>query len=201
MQPIVPVLWFYGADAVGKSTVGWDAYSQLTARGVPAAYVDTDSLAFCSPQFDDQARLVELNLSAVWPHFAQAGARCLVVSGIMVTADHRARFAATIGGAELTVVRLDAEPDTLRARIVGRRRAEADTLGIELSDPVQAELRAYGERAVSFAALLRSADFADLVLDADTQSPTELAAAALAHRPWLEILHRAESTREPAVEE
>lgn len=184
MQPVVPVLWFYGADAVGKSTVGWEAYSQLIARGVPTAYVDTDALAFCSPQFDDRARLVELNLSAVWPHFAQAGARCLVISGIMVTAGHRARFAATIPGAELTVVRLDADPATLRARIVGRRRAEADTLGVELSDPVHAELRAYGERAVSFATLLRSTDFADLVLDADTQSPTELAAAALAYWPW-----------------
>lgn len=73
----IPVLWFYGADAVGKSSVGWEAFSILTSHGVPTAYVDTDYLAFCNPQFGDQARLVELNLTSMWPHYAQAGARCL----------------------------------------------------------------------------------------------------------------------------
>lgn len=190
MPPTVDVLWFYGADAVGKSTVGWEAYSQLTSRGVPTAYVDTDSLAFCTPQFDDRARLVELNLAAVWPHFAEAGARCLVVSGIMVTPDHRARFAAAIPGARLTVVRLDARPVTILHRIVGRRQAEAATQSTELSDETLTDLSAYADRAVTFSELLRTGDLADLVLDTDDQTPDELARAALSHGRWAEILER-----------
>ena len=47
-MPLVPVLWLYGADAVGKTTVAWEIYSVLTDGGVPAAYVDTDYLGFCS---------------------------------------------------------------------------------------------------------------------------------------------------------
>jgi hypothetical protein len=79
------VLWLYGADAVGKSAVGWEIYSGLAAAGYPVAYVDTDYLGFCSPTPDDQAALVAGNLGATWVGFAAAGARLLVVSGIVVT--------------------------------------------------------------------------------------------------------------------
>jgi adenylylsulfate kinase-like enzyme len=41
------VLWLYGADAPGKSTIGWEAYSLLAERGARVAYLDTDALSFC----------------------------------------------------------------------------------------------------------------------------------------------------------
>lgn len=49
------VLWLYGADAVGKSAVGWEVYTLLAQAaedggpGEPVAYLDTDYLGFCSP--------------------------------------------------------------------------------------------------------------------------------------------------------
>ena len=52
------VLWLYGADAVGKSAVGWEAYTLLAEAGEPVAYVDTDYLGFCTPAPADQAELV-----------------------------------------------------------------------------------------------------------------------------------------------
>jgi hypothetical protein len=60
----LPILWLYGADAVGKSTVAWEIYTSLTSRGIGAAYVDTDYLGFCSPlPDDDPAPLVAANLA------------------------------------------------------------------------------------------------------------------------------------------
>lgn len=52
-KPVIPLLWLYGADAVGKSTVAWEVYEQLTGRGVPTAYVDIDYLGFCQPLIGD----------------------------------------------------------------------------------------------------------------------------------------------------
>lgn len=109
----VPVLWLYGADAVGKSTVAWEVYEQLTGRGVPAAYVDIDYLGFCQPLIGDTPnRLVELNLASMWPNCATAGARCLIAAGVMVTREDRRSYEAAVPGGVLTLCRLRATPPT-----------------------------------------------------------------------------------------
>jgi hypothetical protein len=180
----VPVLWLYGADAVGKSTVGWAAYRRLVDHGVPAAYLDTDYLGFCTPQFADRARLVELNLAATWPNFAVAGAECLVVSGIVVTAEQRDRFERAVVGGRLTLCRLHAQPATIRSRILSRARVEAESAGAELSDAVLTGLHEYGDRSVAFAEALAADDISDLVLHTDRATPAQLAEAALRHGSW-----------------
>jgi len=79
----VRVLWLCGADAAGKSTVGWEIYSRLTSSGRAAAYLDIDYLGFCTPQpGGDPTWLVERNLAAMWATFAEAGARFLVAAGV-----------------------------------------------------------------------------------------------------------------------
>jgi hypothetical protein len=173
------VIWFYGADAVGKSVVGWEAYSLLVARGVPAAYVDTDYLGFCEPHPDDHSDLVTANLGAVWRNYAQHGIRYLVVSGILVSAEHRQQVAAALSECSLTTVLLQAEPNTIRARILRRRQVEAAEQQTRLSDPVLRELYDYGDRSARFAALLESCGFADLNLKTDEATPTQIAAQAL----------------------
>lgn len=193
----VPILWLYGADAVGKSTIAWQAYSRLTSLGVAAAYVDTDYLGFCTPQFRDRARLVELNLAATWPNYAAAGARCLVVSGIMVAAEHRRRFEHTVPGGQLTLCRLHARPDTIRSRIIRRAQAEAESAGTELSDVVMEGLRSYGDRSVAFAEKLAADDIADLTLDTDQATPADLARTVLQHGVWPSIVARAEDAGMP----
>ena len=129
------VVWFYGADAVGKSVVGWEAYRQLIARGVPAAYVDTDYLGFCDPRPADPAQLVAANLAAIWANYARHGIRYLVVSGILVTAEDQQTFAAALGNCTLMTVLLHARPDRSapvscgagRWRRPSRRRGSATT--------------------------------------------------------------------------
>ena len=187
----VPILWLYGADAVGKSTVGWEAYSRLVDHGVPAAYLDTDYLGFCTPQFPDRGRLVELNLAATWPNFAAAGAECLVVSGIIVDAQQRARYELTVPRGRMTLCRLHARPDTIRARIVGRARAEAASSGAEVSDADLRGLHEYGDRSVAFAERLAADDISDLVLQTDQATPADLARAVLQYGDWPSTIARA----------
>jgi hypothetical protein len=184
----VPILWLYGADAVGKSTIAWEIYTCLTSRSVPTAHIDTDYLGFCSPQFSDRARLVELNVAAMWPNFAAAGARCLIVSGIVISAAHRKRFEAAIPDGQLTLCRLRADPETIRARIVRRAQGEAGCSGRVLSASALEGLRAYGDRSVAFAAKLEAEDIADLVIDTDLGTPPELARSILERGGWYDLV-------------
>jgi hypothetical protein len=171
----------YGADAVGKTTVAWEIYSTLAARGVPSAYVDTDYLRFCSTTPDDDASsLVAANLRSMWPNFAAAGASCLVVSGVVVTHEERRRFADAIPGTVLTLCRLRASADTLAARILRRGRIEGAESDGAVSELTIDGLREYGERAGRFASLLDSRAFADLTVDTDDVPVPEVARRVLA---------------------
>ena len=188
----VPVLWLYGADAVGKSTVAWEIYSVLTGGGVPAAYVDTDYLGFCSPlPDDDPAALVAANLRAMWPNFEAAGAQCLVVSGVVVTAGQRALFADAIPGTELTLCRLRATTETLSGRIMRRGRIEGAGSDGAASGLTIAGLREYGERAGRFAALLDAEDIADFSVDTDDVPVPEVARRVLGRMPGWPGVERA----------
>ncbi|GAA1430407.1 hypothetical protein GCM10009616_14920 [Microlunatus lacustris] len=172
-------IWFYGADAVGKSVVGWEAYSQLVARGLPAAHVDTDHLGFCDPRPEDPSALVAANLGALWGNYAKQGVRHLVVSGILVTPEHRSLFAGALANCLLSTVLLQAQPDTIRARILRRRVVEAAEQQTQLSDSALRELRDYGERSARFAALLQAGDFSDLTIQTDHSTPEQIATEAL----------------------
>ncbi len=44
---LVPVLWLYGPAGVGKTTVAWELFTQLTRGGTPTGYVDIDP-AMCA---------------------------------------------------------------------------------------------------------------------------------------------------------
>ncbi|MFT4165015.1 MAG: hypothetical protein QM650_07205 [Microlunatus sp.] len=148
------VLWFYGADAVGKSTIGWEAYSNLVGRQARVAYVDTDYLSFCHPAPAEPAGLVAENLRAVWSVYQAHGIDQLVVSGIVVTPEDRATLVASIPGARFVFCRLTARPETVRRRILARREAEAATQDTAISAETRAELEEYGQRSVGFAELL-----------------------------------------------
>jgi hypothetical protein len=97
----------------------------------------------------------------------------------------------------MTVCRLHARPETIRSRILGRARAEAESRGVELSDAVVHDLQEYGDRAVTFSERLQAEDNSDLVLHTDQATPAALADAALRHGGWPAVLTRggAEETR------
>lgn len=177
----VPILWLYGADAVGKSTVAWEIYTSLTSSGIGAAYVDTDYLGFCTPlPQDDPAPLVAANLAAIWPNFEAAGAQCLVVAGVVVSTEQRKRYEAAIPGADLTLCLLRAHPETLAERIIRRGRAEgADSDGAATGLTLE-HLREYGASAGRFAGLLDSQGIEDVAVDTDGVTVPDVAKAVLA---------------------
>lgn len=131
------MLWLCGPPGVGKSTVGWRMFGQLTEAGVRAAYVDVDQLGMCyaPPTADQYApdpsrsdpgryRMKGRNLGRVLATFQRAGARCVIVSGV-TDPDHGV-LADQYPQAALTLCRLRGSHDELRRRITGRRRTGDD---------------------------------------------------------------------------
>lgn len=121
----IPFLWICGPSGVGKSSVGWEVFTQVRAAGVTAAYLDTDQIGFSrpAPRGDpDHYVLRSRNVAALWPNFLEAGALAMVVSRILETPDGVRRFMEAIPGASVTIVRLRATPETLRERILRRGR-------------------------------------------------------------------------------
>jgi hypothetical protein len=123
----VPLLWLYGPPGVGKTTAGWELFNELA---VPAGFVDIDQLGMCyapgtaeqwapEPASDPgRHRMKARNLDAVAANFAAAGARWLVVPGVV---DAR-RGVEPLTRATVVPCRLRADPADLRRRLGGRNR-------------------------------------------------------------------------------
>lgn len=110
----LPVLWICGPPGVGKSTVGWEVFQELAGA---VAFVDVDQLGMCYPESpSDPGRhgLKVTNLGAAVNTFRAAGARAVVVTGVI--GDH----ARQLPGVDLTTCWLSCGPVELRARLIGR---------------------------------------------------------------------------------
>ena len=130
MTNALPVLWLYGPSGVGKTTVAWEVYRRLAARAGPVGYVDIDQLGMSygpptaghwspEPASDPvRYRLKAVNLEAVAVNYAAAGARCLVVPGIL-DPEHGVD-PALLPHAALTLFRLHADVQELMRRLKAR---------------------------------------------------------------------------------
>jgi adenylylsulfate kinase-like enzyme len=119
---LVPVLWVCGPCGVGKTTVGWEIFSQLDSAGVRVGYVDVDQLGMCYPTPTDDPhnhRVKVANVAAAVATFRAAGARCVVVSGT-VDVDQARTYADEIPAAALMFCRLSLDRDGLRTRLAQR---------------------------------------------------------------------------------
>jgi dephospho-CoA kinase len=120
---VARALLLTGVAGVGKSTVADAIGRTLTGTGRPTAVVDADQLAQFGPppsvaNFYDELKCA--NLRAVWANFAAAGARFVVVSTVVATMAERARYAGSLVGCDVQVVRLTADPEIVRARLRAR---------------------------------------------------------------------------------
>ena len=104
VSDLIPVLWLCGPPGVAKSTVGWEIFTQLTQARIEAGYVDIDQLGICYPEPSSDPgrhRMKARNLGAVVANYRAAGARCVIVSGVVdpgcgVPADLIPRAAMTV---------------------------------------------------------------------------------------------------------
>lgn len=163
----IPVLWLCGPPGVGKTTVAWEMFTRLTRAGVPTGYVDVDQLGICYPAptpdicvpepAADPGRYVtkNRNVGAAVATFRAAGARCVIVSGVV---DERLGVdLELIPNAFVTVCRLRADAPELRRRLIGRSRPD-DRL----------------EEASRYAAALDRADIGDVCVDTTGRSAVQV---------------------------
>ncbi|MFI7063951.1 hypothetical protein ACIBL3_23395 [Kribbella sp. NPDC050124] len=129
-----------GGGGVGKTTIAQAIGALLTARRHPTAVLDLDAVAQFGPpgqpvpaiagrplhglRFHDQLRV--RNLAAVWTTYRDAGARFMVVSGPVDTADHRAAYTSALPDCDVQVVRLDTPPELIAERTRSTRGPEWD---------------------------------------------------------------------------
>jgi adenylylsulfate kinase len=115
-----------GTVGVGKTTVAEQVAGLLAEAGEPHAWIDLDALSAAWPRPSDDrfnTRLTVENLACVATNMTAAGARSLVLSGVVHTREVLDLYERAIGVA-ITVVRLRSPPEVVEARL---RRRYSDT--------------------------------------------------------------------------
>ena len=83
-KDIVPVLVLSGTVGVGKTTVMVELHDILMKADVAHACVERDALAYSWPERGAFNReTVWENLACVWANFQRAGARRLIIAGVV----------------------------------------------------------------------------------------------------------------------
>src|SRR5215467_15883179 len=124
MRNHFPFLWLCGPMGIGKSSVGWEIFTQLSNAGMKTGYADADQLGLCYPvPVDDPVnhRVKSLNLGAVYRTFRDAGARCFILSGSVSSADEVRMYTDQIPGAALSLCMLRADPEVIKERFLQRK--------------------------------------------------------------------------------
>jgi hypothetical protein len=122
-MPPVPVLLITGPVGVGKTTVTAEASWFLRQAGIPHATADLAVIGHCWPEPPDDPwneELIHRNLACMWANFQQAGADRLVLCRVLEARSLLTRITDAVPGAVITVVRLRAPLETVRARIRAR---------------------------------------------------------------------------------
>jgi cytidylate kinase len=148
---LMPVLWIWGAPGVGKTTVGWQVWTELSAAGFTAGYVDIDQLGMSLPASTADPERYGLkvdNLAAVLPHYRSAGADLLVVSGAC-DVEHIQKFA---DGARVTLCRLQLDHEALRARLAGRGW-DSDTVDAAINEAIDFDASTLADITIDTAGL------------------------------------------------
>jgi hypothetical protein len=146
---------------VGKSSVGWEMFTQLRNAGIKTGYADADQLGLCYPVPEDDPvnhRVKSLNLGAVYHNFREAGARCFIFSGSVSSAEEARMYSEQIPGASLSLCMLSTDSSVIRSRFLQRG------WNPNLVD-----------EAIREATQLKHAKFADLRVDTDDHSVKEVA--------------------------
>ena len=158
-----------GTVGAGKTSVAAAVGDLLREREVPHAVIDLDALrqAWPAPPGDRfNTTMLLANLRAVSANVRAAGARSLVLAGVVETAADRAALTRAVG-VPLTVVRLTADLGLVRARLRARHHADPDGLRWHL------------DRSGELADLLAAAGVEDHVVDTTGASVPAVAARVL----------------------
>jgi hypothetical protein len=123
MNNHLPFLWLCGPIGVGKSSAGWEIFSQLRKEGIKSGYADADQLGLCYPCPDDDPvnqRVKSRNVGAVFKAYREAGARCLILVGTVYSAEEVAMYSDQVPDSALTVCMLLADSSVIEQRFLQR---------------------------------------------------------------------------------
>jgi hypothetical protein len=123
MDRRTPALWINGPEAIGKSTVAFVIFRQLSDAGTKTAFIDLDQVNLCYPAPEDDPanyRVRAAGLAAVWATFREEGVRCMVISGIAETREIVKAHTDPISDVQFSIVRLHATAGELKRRFRGR---------------------------------------------------------------------------------
>lgn len=118
---LVPVLWLCGPPGVGKSTVAFQLFTELSQAGVQVAFADTDQLGMCfpAPPEDPDCHHVKAdNVGELILNYAAAGAQCVILAGSIDPAAGVRRE--VMPEADVTAVRLLADRPEVVRRFLAR---------------------------------------------------------------------------------
>ena len=118
-----PAMLLIGAMGTGKSDTSYHVFSRLYRGGTPTARLDLDDVGMSHPapaDDPDNFRVKVAAMSACWQVFRKHGARCLVVSGGLDSADLIDLATSQIPEADWTVVRLRIGTEERRRRVLRR---------------------------------------------------------------------------------
>jgi adenylylsulfate kinase-like enzyme len=161
MRTQFPFLWLCGPMGIGKSSVGWEIFTQLKNADIKTGYADADQLGLCYPLPEDDPvnhRVKSLNLGAVYRNFRDAGARCFIFSGSVSSEEQVRTYKNQIPGASLSICMLRANTTVIKDRFLQRGWKP------HLVDDAIREI-----------AELERAKFADIRVDTDNHSIKEVA--------------------------
>ena len=164
-----------GTVGTGKTTTAYALSALERAAGVPHALVDLDQVRLLvpAPAADPFAHEVELaNLRDLARNYRAAGARRLILAGVVEQAAEVPRYTAALDVARLLVCRLTVDADDVPARLRHRHADEPDALAWHL------------ERTVELTALLDAAPFEDVRVCTTGRTPADVAAEVRRAAGW-----------------
>ncbi|MFC0673385.1 adenylyl-sulfate kinase [Brachybacterium hainanense] len=163
-----------GTVGAGKTTTAFAIGELLQDRGIPHAVIDLDEIRrqWPHPPADPFGEAVQMaNLRDVAANYRRAGARRLVLAGVLEDQDKRADFARALGGTAPVVCRLAVELDRVRERLRSRHEPGAAR---------EWHLARSGE----LDAILIAGAVADHVVPVAAEAPSAVAERVLAEVGW-----------------
>jgi predicted kinase len=107
-----------GPPGAGKSEVAASLHDLLGQAGVDAALVECDDVEQSHPPIERDRSVRHLRMLAA--SYSEFGCSFLLVTATITDDEHRREVFAATGATESLLVRLEADPQTLRDRILAR---------------------------------------------------------------------------------
>ncbi len=152
-----------GPPGAGKSEVASALHDSLGDAGEDAALVEVDALERSHPPIDRDRAISHLAMLA--GSYREIGTPLLIVTATLEDRAYREAVEETLGAERVLLVRLEADPETLRDRILAREPPGWEGLPELLN----------ASRALA-ASMPGELGEADLVLNTEGRQPSEVAA-------------------------